>query len=278
MDYPAGFPWPSSNEIVDGLAELSHLKYPPFTSPILFPDIKEALPPSISAVAPITSPAHPSIKNISCAVLHPQEPSCLRTYVIFFLRAFPSLAKFFTLVLALFDLVRYQAYLIDPIKQLDWLSRSVLRTTAFVTGAIGTSWGSICLFQSLFSRTFLPTQRWFLGGFLGGMWAFFHRERGHSQFTYSLRLSLDSLWKVGVKRKWWKSRGSGDVFLVAASLVVLNSVHELRPDAIQSSMVRKGVAFAKRGLDVSHPPQGAEGREAQSKISVKETSPPPKKT
>ena len=272
MDYPAGLLWPASNEVVDSLAELSRLKYPPFISPILFPNIKETLPPSISAIAPITSPAHPSIKNISCAVLHPQEPSCLRTYVTFFLKAFPSLAKFFALFLALFDIPRYQAYLNDPIKQLDRLSRSVLRMTAFVTGAIGTSWGSICLFQSLFSRTFLPTQRWFLGGFLGGLWAFIHRENGHAQFMYSLRLSLDSLWNVGVKRRWWKSHGSGDVFLVAASLVLLNSVHELRPNAIHSGMIRKGVAFAKGELDMSSPPKGDKRVKSQSETNDKNES------
>ena len=244
-DYPAHLPWPSTGEIVESLAEVSRLRFPPFISPILFPNSKETLPAGISAVAPITSSAHPSITNISCAMLHPQEPSCLRSYVTFYLKAFPDFAKFFAVFFGLFAMPRYKSFLDDPSKQLNDLSRSILRMTMFVTGAVGTSWGSICLFQSIFPRTFLPTQRWFLGGFLGGLWGFLERKRGRSQFLYSFRMSVDSCWKVGVKRGWWRGHSSGDIFLVIASSMVLNSVHELRPDTIMSGMTRRAISFAK---------------------------------
>ena len=230
---------------MESLAEVARLRYPPFTSPILFPNNKETLPHSVSSNAPITSSAHPSIANITCAVLHPQEPSCLRSYITFYLKAFPDFGKFFALVFGIFALPRYQSFLEDPSKQLSQLSKAILRATMFVTGSIGTAWGSICLFQSLFPRTFLPTKRWFLGGFLGGLCAILEREHGRSQFLYSFRLSADSFWKVGVKKGWWEGRSYGDILVIVASLMVLNSVHELRPDAIQSGLTRKTLSFVK---------------------------------
>ena len=245
IEYPRDLPWPTTDQIVDSLAEMSRLKYPPFSSPILFPDLKDSLPSSIASIAPVTSSAHPSIKNLSCAVLHPQEPSCLKSYITFNLKAFPGLAKFFTVILALFQLPKYRAYLKEPTKQIGGFLSVIVRMTTFITGAIGTSWAGICLFQSIFPRTFLPTQRWFLGGFMAGFWAFLEREGGHSQSFYSFRLSLDSLWKVGVKRKWWKAHGSGDVLVIVASLMILNTIHEVSPSAIKSRLIKKGLQFAK---------------------------------
>ena len=115
----------------------------------------------------------------------------------------------------------------------------------FITGAIGTSWGSICLFANYLPRTFLPTQRWFLGGFLGGMWAFVARKGERSNFLYSVRLSIDSLWKVGVKRGWWKGVKGGDVFLFVASLALLDAVYEARPKAVRGAVIRKGMGVLR---------------------------------
>ncbi|KAI7649254.1 hypothetical protein KC322_g19062, partial [Hortaea werneckii] len=67
-----GKPWPGTFDIVDALAELSKLRWPSFTSPILFPKASSnASTPSLAKVAPITAPAHPAIKHTSCALLHP---------------------------------------------------------------------------------------------------------------------------------------------------------------------------------------------------------------
>ena len=225
-------------------------------SPILFPSVKETLPPGVASVAPVTSAAHPSINHLSCAMLHPHEPSCLRSYVTFYLKAFPNFAKFFTIIFGLFAIPRYAAFMNDPLKQVNYLAQSILRMTMFVTGAVGTSWASICLFQNLFSRTFLPTQRWFLGGFLGGLWAYLERKRGRSQFLYSFRISVDSLWKVGVKRGWWRGRRAGDILVVITSLMVLNVIHELRPDTIDSGLTRRAISFAKGEPRRTKPSEG----------------------
>ncbi|KAL8925419.1 MAG: hypothetical protein Q9208_003511 [Pyrenodesmia sp. 3 TL-2023] len=243
--YPPSLPWPEPNKIVDSLAEMSRLHWPPFTSPILFPNIPSPLPSSLASIAPITDPAHPSIPHLSCALLHPRNPSCSSTFLTYIVTAFPPLAKFFAIIFALFSLPRYKAFLSSPAKELNSLAKRILRMTLFITMAIGTSWGSICLFANLLPRNFLPTQRWFLGGFLGGLWGFVERKGGRANFLYSVRLSIDSAWKVGKKRGWWKGVRGGDLGVFVAGLMVINAVYERDAAAVQGSLVRKGLGFLR---------------------------------
>lgn len=130
----------------------------------------------------------------------------------------------------------------NPITSLDKLGRSVLRISAFVAGAVGTSWGTICLFQQLLPRTVLPTQRFFLGGFIGGLWAYLEKDAGRGNFLYSARLSLDSVWKVGTKRGWWKGVKGGDVWLFVAALAAVNVVYTKDVEAVPGGVMRRVVA------------------------------------
>ncbi len=57
-----------------------------------------------------------------------------------------------------------------------------------------------------------------------------------------MRLSLDSLWKVGRKRGWWRGIRGGDVWLFVVSLMVINLVYERDPRSIRSGVVRRGVS------------------------------------
>ncbi|KAF7443828.1 hypothetical protein A1F94_009922 [Pyrenophora tritici-repentis] len=223
--YPAHLPWPGTLDIVDNLAEISRQRWPPFVSPILFP-AAETLPKSLSAIAPITSPAHPAIKSLSCALLHPQDPSCLRTYIQYWIQAFPRIARFFTVILSVMSIAKYKNFVNAPITSMRNLAKTILRMTIFLSGAIGTSWGSICLMQNLLPRSLLATHRWFLGGFVGGLWGFLARSAGRGNYLYMARLSIDSAWKVGVKRRWWKAIKNGDVCLFVVSLAVVNALYE----------------------------------------------------
>ncbi|KAL8659656.1 MAG: hypothetical protein Q9202_007009 [Teloschistes flavicans] len=243
--YPPALAWPDPNTIVDSLAEMSRLHWPPFTSPILFPSNPNPLPSSLVSISPITSPAHPSIPHLSCALLHPSNPSCSKTLLTYTLTAFPSLAKFFTLIFALFSLPRYKAFLSDPSKELNGLAKRVLRMTVFIMMAIGTSWASICLFANTLPCNLLPTQRWFLGGFLGGVWAFLDRKTGRPNFLYSVRLSIDSAWKVGKKRGWWSAVKGGDLAVLVVALGVVNAVYERDPGAVQGGSLRKALGILR---------------------------------
>lgn len=241
---------------------MSRLNWPPFVSPILFPLASNTLPQSLSAIAPITSPAHPSHTALSCATLHPATPSCTTTFLHYILTAFPALAKFFTAYYALFSIPKYQKFIASPAGELNALGKRVLKTATFLTGAIGTSWGSICLFQYLLPRTFLPSARWFLGGFLGGLWAFVDRKGGKGHFLYSVRLSVDSLWKVGVKRGLWKGFGGGDVAVFVAGLAVMNVVYGERRAAIGAG-VGKGIGFLRGGELLSKAGSEVDGKELE---------------
>ncbi len=50
---------------------------------------------------------------------------------------------------------------------------------------------------------------------------------GYANSLYAARTSVDSLWKVGVKHRWWRPVKAGDVWLFVASLAVYNVVYDL---------------------------------------------------
>lgn len=93
----------------------------------------------------------------------------------------------------------------------------------------------------------LATQRFFLGGVLGGLWGFVVRRQARGEFLYAVRASLDSVWKVGRKRGWWRGMRGGDVWLFVVSLMVINGVYERdnKSKAINSGVVRRGVSFLR---------------------------------
>ncbi|KAK5230973.1 hypothetical protein LTR72_000153 [Exophiala xenobiotica] len=224
--------WPSSNDIVDGLAQMARLRWPPFVSPILRPNNPNTLPQGIDPViSPITSRAHPAISKLSCALIHPSDPSCFMAYLRQNLLAFPQLARFYAMYYGALSVLHAKKFVSDPIKSLNRLSESILRSTLAISGSIGVAWGSICLWQALFPRAFLPKFRFFLGGMLGGTFQLFDQTpAGHMTTLYTARTSVDSLWKVGVKHGWWKGIRGGDVWLFVAALGLINVVYDLGRD------------------------------------------------
>jgi hypothetical protein len=245
--YPRSLPWPTTTQVVDSFAEMARLNWPPFISPTLFPTTS-TLPATLAPIAPLTSRAHPLIKSLSCATLHPNDPSCLRTYLTFYIRALPALAKVFTAIYGVLSIPRLYKLLKSgtfSVSFLNSLAAKILRMSTFLAGAMGTSWASICLFQSLLPRSFLPRLRFFLGGALGGSFAFLDRKTGRSNFLYSLRMSIDSFWKVGVKRGWWVGFAGGDVWVFVLGLMVTNAVYEVRPGAVNTGFIRKGLGVLR---------------------------------
>lgn len=59
---------------------------------------------------------------------------------------------------------------------------------------------------------------------------------------YSMRLSIDSLYKVGKKRGWWRGVKNGDVLVFVASLALVDVVYQARPGAVKGGLIRKGVS------------------------------------
>lgn len=240
-------PWPTNRNIVDSLASISKLKWPSFTSPILIPSVAKPPPTSpLSRTTALTNSAHPAITRLSCALLHPHSPSCSYAFVSHHLLTFPSMTKLFTLIYALSALPRYRDFLNYPLTSLNTLARKILATSFILTSATGTLWSSICLLQRLLPPSFLPTGRWFVSGFLMGMWAFLAQAGGQrGNFLFTARLSLNSLWKVGKKRGWWKGVQGGDVWLFVMCLGVVGAVYERRPAAVKGPVIRKGLGMLR---------------------------------
>ncbi|KAK4150652.1 hypothetical protein C8A00DRAFT_17861 [Chaetomidium leptoderma] len=251
-EYPLGLKWPQAGEIVDSLAQMARLNWPAFISPTLFPTKEDTLPSSsLAAIAPLTSGAHPLITALSCATLHPSDPSCSRTFLTFWLRSFPPLTRLLFLVYsAMLLLPRPSALYHFPLSTVHTLVSSALRTAGFLTGALATAWSSVCFFQAWFPRAFLPTQRFFLGGFLAGFWALLeHGRKGGSSsrgvFLSSAKVSVESLWKVGVKRRWWRAMRGGNVWVFVAALMLTGVVYERDATAVREGAWRKGISWVR---------------------------------
>lgn len=56
---------------------------------------------------------------------------------------------------------------------------------------------------------------------------------------------MDSLWKVGVKKGWWKGIRNGDVLLFVASLAMVNILYEISPRSVNSGVARKGLGVLR---------------------------------
>jgi len=80
---------------------------------------------------------------------------------------------------------------------------------------------------------------------LGGLWAYVVKRDARGEFLMGARSSLDSLWKVGRKRGWWRGVRGGDVGLFVASLMVINVVYERDARALRSGPVRRGVSYLR---------------------------------
>jgi hypothetical protein len=60
-----------------------------------------------------------------------------------------------------------------------------------------------------------------------------------------MRASVDSLWKVGVKRGWWRAMYGGDILLFVLSLGLMNAIYEKKLEAVNSGVVRRGLSYLR---------------------------------
>ncbi|KKZ57819.1 hypothetical protein EMCG_05570 [[Emmonsia] crescens] len=244
--YPADRHWPDQYETVDALAKISQLKWPAFISPILHPSNPKIIPDSLQSISAITSPAHPSIASLSCALLHPRSPSCLTASLHQNLLSIPLLARFLTKVYLVLALVKFKSFLTHPILAINALCTKILSRTAVISAALGAAWGSVCLFNSFLPRSLLPTQRFYLSGALGGLpFAFLAGDGNRSMFLYFFRVAVDSAWKVGTKRGVWRGWKGGDLFVFVASWALIGALLEKNPGAVDGGGLRKVFAWLR---------------------------------
>ncbi|CAG8544015.1 7175_t:CDS:2, partial [Paraglomus brasilianum] len=243
-DHISPYPWPSRTEILSSLATLTTLNYPIFRSPKINRD-GPALPSILRTIQPVLESAHPAHSRMVCALMHPDEPSCWVTLWKFVNKEFTSALKYSLVLFLLPYVLKINKIRKSPCrffyKFIFNTLPSATQTATFISNSIGTSWASICLFQSILPNKFMPTTRICLGGFLGGLWVLVEpKERQLAIGMYSLRLSLESFWKVLVKTGKVKNVRDGDVLLFAFSTACLMSIYELQPKYM-SAWMRKQI-------------------------------------
>ncbi|PYH63306.1 uncharacterized protein BO88DRAFT_399394 [Aspergillus vadensis CBS 113365] len=264
---PLEIPWPEKEDVVDSLANIANLRWPAFASPILHPGSPNTLPSTLTSISPITGPAHPAISSLSCALLHPNSPSCSTAFLHHILLLVPPLARFLTTVTLALSLRNIKGLMNEPISSINKLSKKIITLTAILSASTGSAWGSICLWNTLLPRSALPAKRFFLSGALAGVpFAFLTNSRGI--FMYFFRAAVDSAWKTGVKRGLWKGWKGGDLCIIVLAWALIGSILETRPSAVQGKGVRKALAWLK-GDGFADPVEVAAKRKARKAAALK---------
>ena len=102
-------------------------------------------------------------------------------------------------------------------------NRSFLVYPFFLSAVVPLPETPLWLIVNSLPKNFIPEFRFFLGAAVSSGIAIVDRSAtGHENAMYTTRLSLDSLWKVGRKRGWWKGVRGGDVGMFVVALAVFS--------------------------------------------------------
>lgn len=213
-------------------------------SPILHPNDPNTLPAAVKAISPITGPAHPSISNLSCALLHPSLPNCSTAFVHQILLSVPRLARLISAVILFNAIIGFKAVRAQPLTALTGMSKKVVLMTGILSTGIATIWGSTCALNNTLPKSTLPTKRFFLSGAMSSL-PFLLLSGNRPMATSALRAAIESAWKTGVKRKLWKGRRRYEVTAFVLAWALMGSILEVTPEAVQGGGVRKGLSWMR---------------------------------
>ncbi|CAG8507842.1 5733_t:CDS:2, partial [Dentiscutata heterogama] len=203
-DLPESIPWPSGREIADQIAIITSLNYPEFHSPKLHGINDSAFPDKLKPIQPILEIAHPAHTKMLCAILHPEDTSCLANYSKFIAKEGITALKFMTLVhlapLLFRSRVSIKKFNLMITQNLSSVVPSIFKSATFITMAIATAWALLCGFQNILPKKFMPVTRIYANGFIAGLWILVESPSRRLDIgLYSLRLSIESFWKLLVK-------------------------------------------------------------------------------
>ncbi|KAK9360973.1 hypothetical protein V1504DRAFT_406786 [Lipomyces starkeyi] len=256
-NYPEDLSWPTPVEVLDSMKNITLELYPPFNSPILYPD-SYALPSNFRLIDPIVSQAHPGIEHLSCALMHPYEESCFRNFAKSSVTQFGQFAKYIGGIYALLSLFSYKKFKSNTKEETVTVLKGFLRTNTFLTMTTATAWAGLCASQHILPNKLIPQYRIKVIGFLAGLWAFIDKSNGRAKYIPVARMAFESYWKTLVKHKKIRTIPHGDVLVFAASLALIMTVYDKAPQAIESDWVKKFIAgFSGREpveIPVSVPP------------------------
>ena len=249
---PAGYrsssPWPTPEQVVESIAQVSSHKYPRFKAPLMFPDSAK-FPDYLEAVKPILSRAHPAIDTMTGAIVHPFEPSLFRAFTEIALKKFSTISKYVFVLYLIQGLInnskKKQAKQLSKFRILFMTITKTVRTTTFIVMSTMSAWAGIELAQKIFGSKFLPMHRYKFIGFMAGLWAFIDQVGGRGRYLFAARAAILSYWRVLVKQKRIKPSRNTDVFLFAVSFAVMMSLFERSPESVSGSFVRKVLSWVK---------------------------------
>ncbi|ORY89796.1 hypothetical protein BCR35DRAFT_300285 [Leucosporidium creatinivorum] len=243
--------WPTPRALVDGIATSSRLHYPAFISPLLHPsskkgfvvDVEGAGARALDAIRPVLDDrAHPGHSRLTCAFLHPEEVGCWEVFARFVKGEFKGASKFFGALAVLGTLTRWKKFLREPEEGIYRALLSTITSSAFLSLSLGTAWSTICFFQHYLPGHFIPTKRFYLQGFLAGLWVrLVGAQRSTDLGLYSARLAIQCAWDVLVQKGRVQNIRNGEVLYFGLSMGVLLALHEANPEALQSKLVRSAL-------------------------------------
>ncbi|CAG8515108.1 9132_t:CDS:2 [Acaulospora morrowiae] len=156
-------PWPTGQEIVERITTIASLHYPGFYSPKLHGRDISTLPDALKPIRPVLEIAHPAHNKMMCALLHPNDPSCLATYFKFIAKEGVAALKFMVALQALSLIFKWKTLVSRPNEVLTQFlnggTQTIFKGATFITMAIATSWAMICGFQNVLPNKFMPISR-----------------------------------------------------------------------------------------------------------------------
>ncbi|KAM0789497.1 hypothetical protein ACM66B_000316 [Microbotryomycetes sp. NB124-2] len=235
--------WPTSREIVDAVTAASRAKYPAFSTPLLHgANAFKALSANeaLRHVLPVLQEkAHPAHERLTCAILHPEERVCWKVFQKFVLGEFVGASKFFGALSFVGMLTRWKKLMKQPEEAIYNATLSTVSSSAFLSLALGTAWGSICAFQHYLPGRLLPTKRFYVQGFLAGLWVWLvPAARRVDLGLYSLRIALQCAWDVAVSRGKARNIPGGELLYFSVAMGILMSCHDRDPALLQSRLVK----------------------------------------
>ncbi|KAK6505901.1 hypothetical protein TWF506_010835 [Arthrobotrys conoides] len=236
MTFPASYMERSQGHAIDpGMADVARLQFPTFESTIIFPR-KE---PVSEGMKYVFREAHPAIRHLSCAISHPKSVSCYGAWFSYFLRQFQKNAKVFFVFYSISFLSNIRSFRGSLLAAISEVIPNTIRTSAFATLSVATSWSALCICQKVLPKKLLGPRIFYVSGFFGGLTALVDRTQSHLLFLDATRSALLSWWKTNRRPRCLWRIPPPEILLFVASIATLNILYDLQPKSIASKGARE---------------------------------------
>lgn len=246
--YPAKAPWPTENQVLAAVGEISKLHFPTFKSPLLYRNQRWAT--SLKPIWPVLDYAHPGNTTMVGALLHPEEASEGKVFANTIASNFSKTSKYLFLLYFVVGVLKNQG--VSPYTLVS-SGTATLRTATAITMAVSSAWAGIGLSQKLLGSRVPPALRFRIIGFMSGLWAFLDQVRGRARNMYMLRLALLSHYNIlRAKRGGKPFIQYGEVYLFGISMAVIAAVFNRYTPGVSNKGMRKIFNWLQYG-DYSDP-------------------------